>query len=550
MRLKTPAKYLLVERFCRRLIYATIFFAPILIKRTGAQNDILFGKGPCSLCSGHGQVGYPNTTIPFFFLHGEDSVSCTELEFAASTVPADSALCAKYRANAGYCGCPNHRRENAGYCSFCPNDDFPSKPDFTLSSGDTCKELYKYVSFLGEEQCSSLQYEAIVKHAYDCGCEISMPQVLRAYATQQRLESCSLCPDGSPIPQRDRFIDLAGMTCGDYGDFVSGLNPEECEFQTTRGTHELFAYQCSCPGTAPPVCPLKENADLCTVSLLNTVDPAEMCECYSFCDGEFVGCENYPGKFLGSKCPRNGVSGCNYAIASDDVNGDDDKFQSCAICPDKTNNISNPDALLPPFSGLTIPGSKEQPTCRDIVNYFSTKSSDYAYCETAKLRFAHYCGCDGVEPNCTLCPEGIEPSFKDKIVTGDSTCEDLAGTVRTWESRTCELGESYLSVMSARCGCVSARWPMCPVQQNPRMCTINRLRSSTEDCECYNFCGDEFHSCAEYPGKILEESQCPEGVSLISGCNQELATSQRCIRGSIGPGCNDFGKSETTYLRH
>ncbi len=548
MRLKRRAFQPMVERFHRNLLYTTIFFAPILIERTCAGNDSLFGKEPCSICSGGGQVGYPNATIPYFYLHGDDSVTCADLELEAFAVPADSALCSKYQANAGYCGCPEVSTKH--HCSFCPNGEIPSRSEFSLPTGDTCENLYKYVSFLGEDRCSSLQYEAIAKHAYDCGCELSMPQVLRAYATQQRLESCSLCPDGSPTPQRDQYLDTAGMTCGDYGDFVSGLNPEDCEFQTTRGTHELFAYQCNCPGTTPPECPLKENAGLCTVSLLNSVDPDENCECYSFCDGEFVGCENYPGKFQGSMCPRNPVSGCNYASAIDDINGDDDVTDSCAICPDVTNNIRNPDAIIPPYSGLTIPGSKEPPTCRAMVNYLRTKRSDHGYCETAKLRLAYYCGCDGVEPNCTLCPGGIEPSFKSKIVMGDTTCEDLAGTVLTWESKTCELGESYLSIMAARCGCISANWPMCPVQQNPRLCTMNRLRTATEDCECYNFCGDEFHSCAEYPGKFLDDSQCPEGVALISGCNKELATSQRCIRGSIGPGCEEWGTTHLRQKRH
>ena len=547
MRLKQTTLHLLVGRTYQNLIYLTILLAPILIKGTCARNDNLYGKEPCSICRGEGQVGYPDATIPFFFLHGHDSISCSNLDAEASTVSADSKLCAKYRSNAGYCGCPGETPVN--HCSFCPNGDFPSKSELILPTGDTCKRLHTYVSFLDEDQCTSLQYKAIAKNAYDCGCEISMPKVLRAYAKQQRIDSCTLCPDGSTAPKQNFFLEKAGMTCGDYSDFIDGLNPEECEFQTNRGTHELFAYQCNCAGTSPPACLLKENPELCTVSLLKSIDVDEQCECYSFCDGEFLGCENYPGKFLGNNCPRNGVSGCNYASAIDDTDGG----QKCSICPDSTNNVVNLDAILPPFSGLTIPGSNEQSTCRDLIDYLNTRDADHADCQVAKDRLTHYCGCKNVEPNCTLCPGGIEPSFKNKIATGDTTCGDFAGTVLTWEPQTCEQGDSYLSIIAARCGCISARWPMCPLQQNPVLCTINRLRSATEDCECYNFCGDQFHSCADYPGKVLQDSQCPDGVNIISGCNKELAISQRCIRGSIGPDCNDteeWGKSYLRHLRH
>ena len=545
---------LLAVRFLRRLIYVTILLAPILIKGSNAQNDNLQGKEPCSLCSGEGEIGYPDATIPLLMLPGILYPTCSDLDSVASLVPNDSKLCAKYQANAGYCGCPEAKPLN--HCTFCPNGDIPSRSEFILPMGETCKTLNRYMSFFEEEQCGSSQYKEIASHAYDCGCEISMVEVLQVFShsTRRKTDRCTLCSDGSSPPDENHYLQLAGMSCGDYATFIDSLDTEQCALQTSRGTFDLFAYQCKCPEASPPVCPKRENPGLCTVSLLNSINHDEPCECYSFCDGEFVGCDNYPGNFLGDKCPQNGVSGCNYASAIDDGNEDDAETQvpnSCSICPDSTNDIANPDAILPPFSGLSIPSLNEQSTCQDLVDYLGTQSPDDGNCMVAKDRLAHYCGCDSVEPNCTLCPGGIQPSFKNKIATGDTTCEDFAGTVLTWKSASCGIGESFLSIIGARCGCISAEWPACPIQQNPLLCTANLLRSTDEDCACYNFCGDQFHSCSDYPGRNLVASQCPEGVTLIAGCNQELATlPQRCSRGSIGPGCDDHDFREQTYLRH
>ena len=51
---------------------------------------------------------------------------------------------------------------------------------------------------------------------------------------------------------------------------------------------------------------------MCTDGLLATTD--EECECYSFCDGEFFECTQFPGTLLLS-CLGQAVSGCNQALA-------------------------------------------------------------------------------------------------------------------------------------------------------------------------------------------------------------------------------------------
>lgn len=489
---------------------------------------------PCTLCPDGADFIFPDANIPYFVLPGDQAPTCSTLSYAISMLEEGSSMCDRYRANAGFCGCPGmDHRDN---CFFCPNNGVPARSNLVLPSGYTCRDLYTYVSYFNQEQCDSIQYDAIVANKDHCGCEEPAGTNDRV----RRGEACTFCPDGSFPPDPEFNLELAGLSCGEYAAFINSLSQTECEVQSARGTFELFAFQCQCPGASPPECSRQENPQLCTVSLLRSFEE-EACECYSFCDGEFLGCDSFPGNFLGSDCSGVAISGCNFASAIDDSG-------TCHLCPDFSNTISNPDAVLPPFSGVTVPGIAE-PTCQDLIDYIEQPNTEEA-CEIAQSRLASYCGCAGAEPSCTLCPGGLEPSFKSTIATGDVTCEEFANTVLTWEPATCDIGESYLEVMAARCGCVTANYPTCPVNENTSLCTMNLLRSTDENCACYNFCGSKFHSCSNFPGDVVDTTDCPSGQVPIFGCNRALATSRRCTRGSIGP-CNSSQASPTfqTALR-
>lgn len=485
-------------------------------KADSASIRTLSNAEECSLCPNRDDYSFPDKSIPYFVLPGDETPTCSDLAYAASLVDEDDVMCTKYRANAGFCGCSEVEQLNV--CSFCSDGGYPSKANLILPSQDTCRDLYDYVSYFDDDQCDSIQFEAIVANSHHCGCADSDD------TTGRQTDPCTFCPDGSFPPDPDLSLELAGLTCGEYAAFINSLDRGECELQSSRGTFQLFAFQCGCPESSPPECTIKENPELCTKSLLETVDEDVICECYSFCDEEFVGCDPYPGSFLGPECDGVAITGCNFAGAVDDSG-------SCNICPDLTNNIQNPDAILPPFSGVHIPGNPE-PTCRDLVDYIEGTDSSID-CDVVKSRLAYYCGCEGTEPKCTLCPGGVQPSFVDTVAIGNVTCGAFEGTVTTWEEGTCELGGSYLEVMAARCGCITANWPVCPIRLNPAHCTVSLLSGTNQSCACYNFCGSEFHSCSDYPGELLTPEDCPEGSTLISGCNRALATSHRCERGSI-----------------
>ena len=128
----------------------------------------------------------------------------------ASKIPAGSGRCERYQANAGYCGCPEAEQPVNQHCTFCPTGNLPSNPDMMLPMGETCASLDTYVSYLPESQCTSLQYEAIAKHAYDCGCEISIPEVFHTNVSigQQQNMSSSFYSSGGKVVTAKRYWSL------------------------------------------------------------------------------------------------------------------------------------------------------------------------------------------------------------------------------------------------------------------------------------------------------------------------------------------------------
>jgi hypothetical protein len=541
----------------------------------------IHGKERCRLCPDGAKYELVDAMLPSMVLPTyNQTLTCNDLQLAMLALDADSTRCRDLQsANAGYCACVD--TGPLYECSFCKDEYVPTNLDATISAtGDLCRTLYTYVEYLPQDQCQKDIFNDISKYASECGCPevdegndedednddqeeeneeqdvdlvelrsdgdkmspLRIEDIPPAPDTFRQTMPCTFCPDGTFPPDPSIELELfQGGTCGEYAQFVNGLKPPECQLQSSRGTFELFAYQCGCPNSSPPACSLRENSELCTVALLDSVQ--ERCECYNFCDGEFVGCAPWPGNVMGDTCQGTPISGCNYASAIDDSG-------SCHMCPDFTNDISNPNGIIPPFSGISIPGNPA-PTCQDVVNYMEQQGTGSGLdCDIVQTRLSYYCGCEGIHsPSCTLCPGGIQPSFGDKIATGDVTCAEFAGTVTTWERATCEIGRDYLQVMAARCGCITASWPQCPIQQNPLLCTANLLRKTDTQCECYNFCGDKFLGCADYPGQILDESDCPEGVELISGCNRALATNHRCRGGRESITCPPPPSTTTPMLR-
>lgn len=254
---------------------------------------------PCMMCpDGSVELAYPDRIVPFFNLGGDNSnPTCQQVAAAAQTT--ESVNCALVQAQAGYCGCAGVQPQRQ--CSFCPDGSEPANTDTIAPSNDKCGDLFTYIEHLGEDDCKSNRFRSMQGLAYLCGCPGVEPQ-------------CSVCPDGSPPPLLDATAMPTGETCRDMLEVIQGYTADVCVDSDT--TVLVTAARCGCPGSEFPVCSVQQNSHLCTHALLDTV-PDQDCECYSFCDGQFSTCFDFPGGLLSAQvCPGVAVSGCNRASAT------------------------------------------------------------------------------------------------------------------------------------------------------------------------------------------------------------------------------------------
>lgn len=265
-----------------------------LAGRTAAQST-------CMICSdGTKDLEYPNRVVPFFNLDGRNAdPTCQEIADAASVADAAKVDCSLVQAQAGYCGCAGVTPE--GKCSFCPNGAEPANMNLVAPSNDVCEDLFTYAEFLDENSCNTKRLRSIQGLGYICGCPDVEAQ-------------CSLCSDGSDPLFLDKEAFPTGETCRDMVKIIQGYTADVCLDSDT----DVFvaAARCGCEGAEFPVCSVQQNTHLCTQQLLDTAIDQE-CECYSFCDGEFSTCHDFPGGLLTPQlCSGVAVSGCNRAVAN------------------------------------------------------------------------------------------------------------------------------------------------------------------------------------------------------------------------------------------
>jgi hypothetical protein len=253
---------------------------------------------PCMMCpDGSVDLAHPDRIVPFFNLGGNNSNPTCQQVAAAAQITED-ANCTLVQAQAGYCGCAGVQPQ--GKCSFCPDGSKPANFDMVSPSNDKCGDLFTYIEYLGEQDCKSPRFRSMQGLAYLCGCPGVEPQ-------------CSVCPDGSPPPLLNATAMPTGETCKDMLEVIEAYTADVCIDSDT--TVLVTAARCGCPGSEFPVCSAQQNSHLCTHALLDTV-PNEHCECYSFCDGKFSTCFDFPGGLLSAQeCPGVAVSGCNRASA-------------------------------------------------------------------------------------------------------------------------------------------------------------------------------------------------------------------------------------------
>jgi len=255
-------------------------------------------QSTCAMCpDGSIELENPERVIPFFNLSPTNSnPTCQQVADAAFSPDTDGVDCDLVQAQAGYCGCKNVPTQ--GICNFCPNGGSPGRSDEVVPTGDACGDLDLYARYLSAEDCESKRFESMQGLAFICGCPNVKP-------------ACTLCPDGSDPPNPDKVVFPTGETCQDMVEEIQGYTADVCEDSETTVT--VSAARCDCPESPFPICSVQQNPRLCTDELLDSAIE-EGCECYSFCDGEFTTCHDFPGGLLNSQlCPGIAVSGCNRA---------------------------------------------------------------------------------------------------------------------------------------------------------------------------------------------------------------------------------------------
>jgi hypothetical protein len=257
----------------------------------------------CAMCpDGTSDIAHPDWVIPFFSIPNIKNPTCMDAVSFAAIQPDGYEQCNAFSVPAGYCGCANLVPSNA--CSLCPGGEAPLNLDMVIPDQTfTCNDLYTYIPFFSQALCDTNTVLGMQRLAYTCGCPSAQPE-------------CTLCIDGSMVPEPEKVFHEDGSTCGGLQETVSQLSGQVCQEQAVP--LNLYAYRCGCPKDIVPQCQtqLEDTKGLCTLALISST--TEVCECYSFCEGILIGCDVFPGLPY-TNCPGTAVIGCNLAGTVDYV---------------------------------------------------------------------------------------------------------------------------------------------------------------------------------------------------------------------------------------
>jgi hypothetical protein len=145
---------------------------------------------------------------------------------------------------------------------------------------------------------------------------------------------------------------------------------------------------------------------------------------------------------------------------------------------------------------------------------------------------------------------------RDQLATIGLTCGEVHDTIAA--NSTCATADNIYvydsdQAYAARCCAGNLEFPMCEFQQNPFACTEELLATTTEVCECYTFCNDDFVSCSSWPGQMIQsgEIDCKE-ANIVAGCTAKVAALYDEDNAGIGNGDDQFatdppGDAATSY---
>lgn len=537
-------------------------------------------KAECYMCDDDSNnLSNPDRLVPFYeFMGNSFSSNCQELaDFYTlyDTNDPEMSTCDFVKMEAGYCGCQSSTNTSPiNACTVCSDGAAPANGDVMIDDLKmTCSQLATYMSYVPADQCEMPWIEDFQRFDYLCGCaaatapcpickdgtiNVSNPDAIVPYLilpnnnenpTCRQLatlgviaepgelvlddcsifeaqadfcgcpestkpdSSCIFCSDGA-TPPNPSLITPFGDTCEQLSEYLSYLPSDQCDSERI-GFIKRQDFLCGCP-SATTSCALcadhgsnaVEFADrhIPLLSLPLNTNPTcqEVVEFMSVNDGDLsdAGCSALQGYAGYCGCPETSVN------------------NQCSFCPNG-GSPSKPDKTV---SDLF--------TCQGLDDFVSFLNKDGCSEDSNDFRqiqaFAYVCGCPDVQPNCSLCAEGVDPSKTDKL-TGDSdgtTCGEFAEFVASLTSDQCIDQSSEIISTASVCGCgrsnpsppVANEVEKCPVQQNADLCTDLLLDSVSVNCDCYAFCDSKFVKCQSSGGGLLQSNEC-RGTP-ITGCNR------------------------------
>lgn len=415
-----------------------VFLFALLTYTVSGQNEF------CDMCGGLGVPGNPDLIVPSPNVGENVNPTCSQIfEFANRAITPNDNVCSLVKSHKDFCGCPGASTTPLNSCSLCPEGATPMNLNAVTPFEDTCSELDTYLRYLPADLCLTDSVATIMRADAFCGC----PGVKA---------ECYMCDDDTnSLFNSDRkvpFYEFLGNsfsdTCQELADFYTLYDTGDAQLAICEFIQIQSRY-CGCQ-SEPDISPVNA-CKLCS----DGSPPARADKYIAELDMTCSELETYLNFVPADQCTMPWITdlprfdyfcGCESAVAE------------CPICPDKSIEISNPDAIIP---YLIIPNN-ENPTCQELATLGVISQPGELVLDDCKIfeDQADFCGCPGAtkpEGSCDFCPGGDSPSNPSLTTPFGDTCEELNEYLSFLPPDECDSERlGFIKRQDFLCGCPSA----------------------------------------------------------------------------------------------
>lgn len=400
--------------------------------------------GKCDMCGGTGTPANVDLVVPFLAVRDNANPTCQDVyTFALESVPESDDICTLVQKQKDFCGCPGAAARPIGNCSLCNEGATPANLNAVTPYDDTCNQLDTYLKYMPADQCLTERVQNMMKVDAYCGCPGVEPE-------------CTMCSDGTnQLQQPDRKIPYYEFgrtkftnTCQEMADFYTLYDTGD-EGLTTCYIMQMENKYCGClsnqsnaPANACGFCPDGSKSPKPT----KYIDELKM-TC-----GEL---ETYLTYIEADQCSMPWITdlkrfdffcGCTTAKAF------------CAMCPDGSIDITNPDAIVP----YLVVADNENPTCQELATLGAITEVGELLVDDCSIftNQANFCGCPNTSKpatGCDFCPGGAAPAKPDLVTPFSDTCSELQDYLSFMTPDECSTERvGFIQRQDFLCGCPSA----------------------------------------------------------------------------------------------